>query len=478
MTPDFQPAWRLAEAARAGEIGCLELLDALIARCERLDGRINAVVARDFERARARARRLDQGPREGALFGVPMTVKESFDLAGHPSTWGFADRRGHRATADALAVQRLESAGAVVFGKTNVPVGLADWQSANPIYGLSRNPWSGAHTPGGSSGGSAASLAAGFAALELGSDIGGSIRVPAHFCGVYGHKPSWGLCPGRGHSLGPGAAPTDIACIGPLARSARDLGLALDAIAAPDPLDSDLRIALPPPRATGLRGLRVAVWARQPGRPTDPEQVALLDALAGHLAREGATVSDAARPEIDVEEAFQLFCTLLDAAWSARMPPDLLAQRRDAKARLADGDRGADAAMLRATDLAHRDWLLANERRHLIRRAWGRFFQDWDVLLCPAFATPALPHMGDGPAWERSVMVDGARVAYSELLFWPGLVGLPLLPATVAPIGRSAAGLPIGAQIVGPLHGDRTTIAVAGMLEASWGGFAAPPGWD
>ncbi len=479
MDLSFLPAWKLAELTRAGAVSCREALEHAIARTERLDGRINAVVLRDFARARQRAGQLDQGPRTGPLFGVPMTVKESFDLAGHPSTWGFPDRREHRAAEDALAVQRLEAAGAVVFGKTNVPIALADWQSYNAIYGETKNPWNLAHTPGGSSGGSAASVAAGFAALELGSDIGGSVRVPAHFCGVFGHKPTWMLCPGRGQSMVAGSASApDIAAIGPLARSARDLDLALTAIAGPDPLDSGLTINLPPPRAASLRGLRVAVWASEPGRPASADQVALIEQVARHLAAEGAVVSDTARPAFDPTEAFHLYLLLLDAAWSGRMPQPMIDQRLAAKASLPPDDVSAGAVMLRATGLTHRAWLQANERRHQIRRAWGAFFRDWDVLLCPAMTTPALPLMQSEPVWERDVMVDGQKLNYSEQLFWPGVIGALHLPVTVAPIGLSQAGLPVGVQIAGPLYGDRTTIAVAEMLEHTWRGFVAPPGWE
>jgi amidase len=480
MDPTFLPAWRLAEMTRAGEIGCLELLDHFISRVERLDGRINAVVVRDLDRARLRARRLDAAGRVGAgpLFGVPMTVKESFDLDGLPSTWGFAERREQRAEVDALAVQRLERDGAVVFGKTNVPVGLADWQSYNPIYGATSNPWNVAHTPGGSSGGGAAACAAGFGGLELGSDIGGSIRVPAHFCGLFGHKPSWGLCPSRGHSPGPSAAPPDIAVIGPLARSARDLAQALDAIAGPDPLDAGYALALPPPRVTEPHGLRVAVWAREPGQATDPETSALIEAVGRHLADSGAEVSFEARPAFNATEAFHLYLTLLDAALSARIPPAFLEQKRQGKAALRPDDMSATAVMLRAVDLSHSEWLRANDRRAHIRRAWGAFFQCWDVLLCPVFATPALPHMRSERTWERHVPVDGRDVAYDELLFWPGITCGFHLPASVAPIGLSAAGLPIGVQIVGPWYGDRVTLSVADMLERTWRDFVPPPGWE
>jgi amidase len=479
MDPTFLPAWRLAELTSTGKIGCVELLDHYIVRVDRLNPRINAVVVRDLERARAHARALDHdGSDKGPLFGVPMTVKESFDVAGLPTTWGYTDRKTHRAEADALAVQRLEQAGAVVFGKTNVPVALADWQSFNPVYGTTNNPWHEAHTPGGSSGGGAAACAAGFGGLELGSDIGGSIRVPAHYCGLFGHKPTWALCPPRGHSLMNAAAITDISVIGPMARSARDLALALDAIAWPDPSDSDLAIALPAPRTTRLSELRIAVWSHEPGHETDTETVALIDEVARHLEAEGVEISRTARPDFDVTEAYRLYITLLDAALSARATEDALARKREAKAKLHADDMSTGALFARAVDLTHREWLRLNERRHQIRRAWQAFFRNWDVLLCPVIATPALPHMQEGEPWERTHTVNGRTIGYEDMLFWPGITCAFHLPASVAPLGSSQTGLPIGVQIVGPLYGDRTTIAAAEMLEKSWRAFVPPPGWD
>ena len=474
----FLPAWRLADMVRAGTIGCLELLDFFIGRVERLDGRLNAVVVRDFDRARERARVLDnQADRSGALFGVPMTVKESFDLRGYPTTWGFEHLRGHRAVGDAVAVQRLEAAGAIVFGKTNVPVALAEWQSFNPIYGATNNPWDVTRTPGGSSGGGAAACAAGFGGLEMGSDIGGSIRVPAHYCGLFGHKPTWGLASPRGHSPVDAAAMTDISCIGPLARSARDLALALEAIAGPDPADSGMRVVLPPSRASGVAGLRVAVWAREPGQVTDDETSALIEQAGAFLAQRGAVVDDAARPAIDPVEAYHLFLALLDAALSSRLPAKVVAQRREAKAALAADDMSAGAVMVRATGLEHGEWLALNERRMRMRLAWSAFFREWDVLLCPVIATPALPHQPGGSMATRVLTVNGAPAAYEEQLFWPGVVGGFHLPVTVAPLGVSQEGLPIGVQIVGPPFGDLTTLAVAGLLEQAWRGFVPPPGY-
>ncbi|MGE0224639.1 MAG: amidase [Acetobacteraceae bacterium] len=477
MDPTYLPATRLADLARTRQVGCLELLDHYIGRVERLDGPINAVVVRDFERARERARRLDStDDRAAPLFGVPMTVKESFDVAGLPTTRGHAAARDHRAAVSSLSVQRLEAAGAVILGKTNVPVDLADWQSYNPVYGATSNPWNFAHTPGGSSGGSAAALAAGFSALEIGSDIGGSIRVPAHYCGVFGHKPTWTLCPNYGDPATSAAAATDIAVIGPLARSAADLREALDVLAGPDPAETGLALSLPAPRASSLRDLRVAVWASEPGHETDLETIAAIEHLASFLEREGATVSRTARPAFDATEAFHLYLRLLDAAWSARNSEEFLIEKRRFAAALPADYISADAIMARSVDMSHRVWLGLNEQRHRFRRSWSAFFREWDVLLSPAIATAALPHMREGQTWERRARVGEREIPYNDMLFWPGLTGGYHLPATVAPMGFTRDGLPLGVQISGPIYGDRTTIAVAGMLEAAWLAFSPPPG--
>jgi amidase len=479
MTPFFASALDLASRVRRGEVSSLELLDQFIARVERLDGKVNAVVVRDFDRARERAKQLDaRGDRAAPFFGVPMTVKESFDVAGLPTTRGHKEALDRRAAATSIPVQRLERAGAIVFGKTNVPVDLADWQSFNPVYGSSSNPWNTAHTPGGSSGGSAASLAAGFAGLELGSDIGGSIRVPAHYCGVFGHKPSWGLCANYGDPAASAAAVTDIAVIGPLARSAADLSAALAVIAGPDEAETELSVHLPRPRQVNLKGLRVAVWSRERGQETDEEITTQIDALASVLEREGAIVSRTARPAFDARDAFHLYLQMLDTAWSARNTEAMLEEKRQRKASVSADAMNADDVMACCVDMTHREWLGLNEKRHKFRRAWGAFFQDWDVLLCPPIATTALPHMQQGAVWERRMTVNGRDIAYNDMLFWPGLTCGYHLPATVAPIGVSRAGLPIGVQIAGPLYGDRTTIAVAEMLEQIGYRFAPPPGWE
>jgi amidase len=478
MDPTFLPATALAELVRARKLGALELLDHFIARTERLDPGINAIVVRDFDRARARARELDSAPDKSApLFGVPTTVKESFDVAGLPTTRGHAELQSRPIGITTITVRRLEAAGAVVFGKTNVPVDLADWQSYNPVYGTTSNPWNTAHTPGGSSGGSAAALAAGLTGLEIGSDIGGSIRVPAHFCGVYGHKPTFGLVPNYGEPALSAAAGTDLAVAGPLARSASDLAIALNVLAGPDPDESGLTLNLPAPRFGTLKELRVAVWAEQPGQTTDSETVAAIHALADGLKRQGVTVSRTARPPFDPVEAFHLYLRLLDTAWSVRMPDPVVEARRARLATLPETANGTDDIMLRTVGMEHRTWLGLNEQRFRWRRAWTAFFKDWDVLLCPAFGTAALPHRQDGEPFQRRITIEGREIAYSDLLFWPGLTGGFHLPATVAPLGFTRAGLPLGVQIAGPIYGDRTTIAAAALLEQAWLGFKAPNGW-
>jgi amidase len=471
--PAFFSARALAAAIAQRRLSSLEALDVFIDRIERYDGALNAVVVRDFERARARARALDSQAPSGPLHGVPITVKESYDVAGLPTTFGLRDYAQHIPERSAVAVQRLEAAGAVVFGKTNVPRLLLDWQSFNDVYGVTNNPWNTGLTPGGSSGGSAAALAAGFTALEIGSDIGGSIRVPSHMCGLFGHKPSWGLLPMIGHSLAAAVSTTDISAIGPLARSAGDVRLALEILAGADCADSRARLALPPARRESFDGLRVAVWPEDPASPTDPEMTAQLHTLAGFLAGRGAEVRFA-RPDIDVPAAYELFLKLIAAAISQRFTPEILAAARD-RAAAAPTDPSPDAVMDRHYGVLHRDWLALNEQRHRIRRQWQAFFDDVDVLLCPPFATPALPHDTTTEQRERRVTVNGVTLPYNGLGFWAGIIGAYYLPATVAPLGLTADGLPLGVQIVGPFHGDLQTLAVAERLEREWRAFVAPP---
>jgi amidase len=478
MDPTFLSATQLAALVRARKLGALELLDHYIARTQQHDPRINAVVVRDFDRARDRASSLDSQPDKSApLFGVPTTVKESFDVAGLPTTRGHLELNDQKVKVSSVAVRRLEAAGAVIFGKTNVPVDLADWQSYNPVYGTTSNPWNPERTPGGSSGGSAAALAAGLTGFEIGSDIGGSIRVPAHFCGVFGHKPTWGLLPNYGDPTTSAAAGTDIAAVGPLSRSATDLVGALEILAGPDPDETGLTLNLPAARFTTLKDLRVAVWADQPGSTTDSETVAAMLALADSLERQGVTVSREARPNFDPIAAYHLYLRLLDTGWSGRSTDAQIEAKRQRAGALSSDDMSADAIMVRSVDTTHRTWLGMNEQRARWRRSWSEFFRDYDVLLCPSFSTAALPHRQDGTPFGRRIIVDGQDINYGDLLFWPGLTGGYHLPATVVPMGLTKTGLPLGVQLAGPIYGDRSTLAAAVLLEKAGLGFKPPPGW-
>ena len=475
----FASAGELARRLRARQIGCRELLDLYIERVERLDPRVNAVVVRRFEAAREEARERDaelqRGEDLGPLHGVPMTVKESFDVPGLPTTFGFPEHIDNVAKKPALAVERLQRAGAIVFGKTNVPVGLADWQSFNPIYGVTHNPWNLERGPGGSSGGGAAALAAGLTGLEIGSDIGASIRNPAHYCGVYGHKPSFDIAARAGHSLPGMYAPSDISAIGPLARSAFDLELALQIIAGPNVRDGRAwRLELPPPRKTGLSEYRIAVMPSDPTAEVDDAVADEIEKLASWLERQGAKVDRRARP-VDPARAHEVYVLLLRAATSAR----LTEEAREAQLRARDtlGDRADYYAWhVRGNTMSHWEWLRLNNERHKMRLDWERFFEDYDLLLCPTAATTAFAHNPVGERWERMITVNGKDQPVTTQLFWAGYSGMVYLPSTVAPIAIAADGLPVGVQIVGPQYEDLACIRFAQLLEREYRAFEPPPG--
>jgi amidase len=478
----FLPAAEAARRLRRGEVSSVELLQHLLARIERLDGALNAVVVRDFERALARAREADAaraaGVSWGPLHGLPMTVKESFDVPGLPTTWGFEAQRRNIATRHAVAVQRLVGAGAIIFGKTNVPVALADWQSFNPVYGTTNNPWDLGRTPGGSSGGSAAALAAGLTMLELGSDIGASIRNPAHYCGVWGHKPTWGVVPMEGHQL-PGDEcidALDIAVAGPMARSAHDLTLALDIVSAPLHAFGPLGWVPLAWRDSGTpaRQLRVAVIADDPVAEVDASISGAIRKLACFLRDEGLTVTEAARP-VKSEEAWEVYVHLLRSATGAHLSDAEYAAAKDQAARHAPGSSDFPAWHWRGNTLTHRDWVHYDERRAVLRRQWAAFFQQWDLVICPATTSPAFVQNQQGFRWDRMTTVNGHPQPTTQSLYWAGYPGLCGLPATAIPLGLSPEGLPVGAQIIGPVYGDPVGLRLARFIEDGFRAFVPPP---
>ena len=482
MSTAFLSAKKLAAAIRRKKMGSVELLDFYLKRVQRLNPKLNAIIVLDEKRAREQARKADRaatkGDWKGPLHGVPMTVKESFDLEGHPTTWGRVDMKSNIAKSNAVAVQRLMDAGAVVFGKTNVPVMLADWQSFNPVYGTTNNPWDVTRIPGGSSGGAAAALAAGLTGLELGSDIGASIRNPAHYCGVFGHKPTFRLCPSTGHNLPPNLAVKDMAVVGPLARSADDLELALKLIAQPDEVEArGLKIALAKQKSE-IRKLKIAVLTSADTAEVDDSVQAAVLAAANAFATRGATVSETARPQFDLQDAHRTFIHLLRGATSSALSDQQFDRQRELAGKLKPEEQGYAAWMLHANTMPVREWHAWNEKREQIRHAWAAFFREWDLLLCPTAATAAFEHNQKGERWERMVMVNGKPQPSTTQMFWAGFSGMAYLPSTIAPAGFSPEGLPIGVQIIGPQYGDLATIAAAQFLERDFRPFTPPKGYE
>lgn len=465
----YAPATRIAHLIRSGAISSRAVVQMFITRIEAYDGPegVNAVVVRDFARALDRAAAADaaaaRGEFWGALHGVPLTVKENNDVEGLPTTLGDASKCGHKALRNSPPVQRLLDAGAVILGKTNLALHCNDVQSYNEVYGCTRNPHDLSVTAGGSSGGSAAALAAGLTALELGGDIGGSIRTPAHCCGVFGHKATFGIIP-IGHQ--------DIVVKGPLARSAEDLALALDIVAGPvGGAARGWRLSLPSCPKQYLREFRVAVWANDPLCPVDQDVAAAFAKLVEALRKAGVHVDETARPAFDVAEVWSLYRQLLAAAENTSLSPQCFEASVEAAKCLEATDQTDLASQKRWIVQSHHAWHEAHVRREKLRDTWEAFFETFDVLVCPICCSDAWPHdfsgSTDQPFWkvgERIIPGNGLSTAYHRQVFWSGLTNLAYNPSTAFPVGRSAAGLPIGLQAVGPEFADHTTIAFAAAL--------------
>ena len=483
----FSTASQMLQALRQRQLSAVELLALHQRRIERYNPQLNAIIITCFEQARKAAEAADAARARGAdaaLLGLPITLKESINVKGLPTTAGIPALAQTRADFDAAATQRMQTAGAVLMGKTNVPPMLADWQSDNDVFGRTNNPWDHTRTPGGSTGGGAAALAAGLTPLETGSDIGGSIRVPAAFCGLYGHRPSDSALPRSGQlPFPPVPNPLGIMSVqGPLARSAADLDLALEVLAGPEGGEEVAwRLAFPPPRHERLSEYRVAVLPPIAWVPVDSEIMAAQEELVSRLGHAGAHVK-MIQPELlgDLRAHHVLYVSLISAVTGARSPD---AERR----RLVELSRGYDDAF---SEARRQGWLASvgdyfawYGQREQYRAAYRAFFREWDVLLAPITLIPAFPHLK--LAWpreardcEHTIMVNGTAVAYDLQLVYPGIATLSGQPATAFPIGLTRAGLPIGLQAIGPYLEDRTTIHFAALLERECGGFRRPPGYD
>ena len=483
----FSSATSLVAALRGGTIGARELTELYIRRIERHDPALNAVVVRDYTRAREQAMGAEHARARGEhqpLLGLPMTLKESINVTGLHTTCGVPEWKGYISQHDAPVTSRTRAAGAVLLGKTNVPPMLADWQSANPIFGCTNNPWDRGRTPGGSSGGGSAAIAAGLSALEVGSDIGGSIRVPAAFCGIYGHRPSETLLPRSGQfPMPPLPNPAVVMGVqGPLARSAEDLELALSVLAGPE-VGEDVawKVTLPAARRERLADFRVAVLPPIPWLPVDEQITAGLQDLAGRLARMGAMVKEIQPDGLgDHREYHGFYRTLLSAVTGARVDAETRRQRI-ATFRAAGDDLSLGAA--RGLEGTAGDYLLWNGRREQHRAAWRAFFREWDVLLAPAINVLAYPHIArawpaDDSDLSLTFTVNGRSVPYLHGLCYPALSTVPGQPATAFPVGLSREGLPIGLQAIGPYLEDLTPIRFTALLAREIGGFRKPSGYD
>jgi amidase len=476
----FATATGMRAALRAREISAVELAELHIDRIEQFNERINAIVVRTDERALEAARRADQALARGRLahaplLGLPMTIKESTQAAGLPQSAGLKDLADYRPDTDGLLVQRIAAAGAGLLGKTNIPIALADWQADSPVYGRTNNPWDLGRTPGGSTGGGGAALAAGLTPLEIGSDIGGSIRVPAAYCGVYGHRPSETAIPREG-SFPRGDLPSNAAMMGvqgPLARSAHDLELLFDVLAGPVAGEQTAwRLALPPSRHTRLADFRVAVMPELPwARPSSAMQQRV-DELATFLGRAGARVATA-MPDVDADAYFADYGRMLMVQTASARPR---ADREQLAARMRAQDEPLAAAEAEGLTLDAAGFLALAYRREIARAAWRRFFEKWDLLLAPMTLDAAFPHQ-TAPFPQRRLDIDGVSVPYSYNLIYPMWTIFAGQPSTAFPAGRNADGLPLGLQVIGPYLEDRTPLRFAQLLEEAWYRFEPPPGY-
>jgi len=447
----------LADRLRRGQLSAVDALAAHLARIDRDNPALGAVVSIDRDRAHQQAVAADAALRRGEplgpLHGVPMTLDDAHDVAGLRTTVGAAalDRL---ASEDGAVAARLRAAGANLFGHTNVAAYLADYQSANDLFGRTANPWDPARTAGGSSGGAAAALAAGMTPLEVGSDMAGSIRLPAHFCGVYGLKTTEHRVPLTGFFRPPPGTPRPVrimSCLGPMARDLGDLELALSIIAGPDRVDADVApVPLSPPIPRHLGDLRLAVATSLPGVPVAREVREEIERVAARASDAGAEIVERL-PELDWAAIGELFGGLVSA----------LTGQFDPTADLPDHQRS----------LA---WYLeALDRRDHLAAAWDAFFDDIDALLLPPAMTTAFPHAEQ----YADIDVDGEPRTYADhgrLLVFANVTGAPAL---VAPAGSSGDGLPIGVQIVGPRWSEIHLIEIARALEEAGvlPGFQRPP---
>jgi amidase len=467
-----------ASAVSSRAVSSSELVADAIDRIEREDGVLNAVPCRDFDRARRDALIADQAVADGArlpLLGVPITVKESFWVRGLPTCWGVPEFRDWRPKCDSHAVLRLRRAGAIVLGKTNIAAALADWQSSNAVFGRTSNPYDPSRTAGGSSGGSAAAITAGLSYLELGSDLAGSIRIPAHFCGVFGFRPSPGLISKRAYAFPKTILPNEITEIGPIARTVDDLVLAMDVLTGvPFPDALAWSVHLPPPRRESFENLRVLLLDAHPLVPTSAGIRDAVRDCGRKLAAAGAIVSDRdSQGLIDLAEDARLFVRLMTPANLSRVAPSHFAAMIERAQSVPESDDHLNAIALKACLTSARQLAISQESRFRRKLAWHRFFTKFDLIICPVSPTTAFPH-DERMVEQRQLQIDDANVDYFDQLCWTASASLCGLPAASFPWTTDSSGLPIGLQAIGPQNEDQTVLAVLKEIERQFGGHRPP----
>ena len=471
----YSTATEMLAALDRGDVMSVDLVEMQLERIEAVDGDLNAVVVDTPDRARAAAREADRRRADGdaaPLLGLPLTLKESTRVAGLPQSAGIPEFAQFVPETDGIVARRVFEAGGCLLGTTNIPFALSDWQADSAVYGRAVNPWDTSRSPGGSTGGGGAALAAGMTPLEIGSDIGGSIRVPAAFCGVYGHRPTETAIP-RSASMPPHDLdnPGSIMGVqGPLARSADDLELLFDVVAGPVALeDRAWRLEVPPSRHEALADFRVAVMPEIPfARPSRAMQSAV-DSLAGFASDAGARVAEA-MPSFDAEQYFHDYLTTLMLITTQGLSEE---HRRSAADKMVATGDPTEIARASGMTLSATDFLQLLDRRELARRAWAEFFEEWDVLICPTAIDAAFPHT-EGKFNERTLEIDGETVPYHQMVVYPMWAIFAGQPATAFPGGLDPRGLPLGLQAIGPYLEDRTTMRFAGSVEG-WNGFVPPP---
>ena len=480
--PNFGPAHEALRALSEGVISSKELLETTYSRIKQYNPGLNAFLTLMEEQARERGRLADQdraaGKIWGPLHGLPIVIKDAFETAGVRTTSGSKMLEKHVPKEDAAAVARLKKAGAIVVGKTNMPEFAGDLQSYNEIAGTANNPWDTQRTPGGSTGGGAACIAAGIGFLELGSDIGGSIRTPSHFCGIYGHKPTLNVVPMDGHiPPPPGTEPTtpDLPVAGPMARSARDLALQLEVMAGPVSKDSiAYQWNLPSARGSRLKDYRIGYVLDDPFCPVGSDVLEVLSGAIEALRKTGLELVQGWPKGFNPQDGFETYVRLLAAVVGRGMGEEQLGIIQQG---IGKPWGNYARAWLDGMKLTHKQWLGLTEQRLKSRVTWEEYFKTCDAFLMPENIVPAFPHNQKLTFFERKVSTPEGDRLYADMLKWISPATLSGCPATVAPVGRTKANLPVGIQIMGPYLEDATSIDIAGRVTEIVGGFEPPPGY-